>query len=419
MITLLRGHPSNDLLATDAVLQAASAVLNEPRSGDNDDVTRHPLTYGSDEGALAVRTEIAKWTNKKHGTDHGTTAECINLTNGASFGAATALIQCCPRGYTRRAFAVSPTYYLINQIFQDAGFGDRMTAVVETAGGLDFDALERQLESQPEDAQPEDTQPEDAQRKPLQFRYVLYMVPVFSNPGGYTLDETEARRLLELARKYDMLLLCDNVYDELNYDPEFKLPTPLVRMDRETLPENSRGNVIANCSFSKYLGPGLRVGWQECATPELAYHLSQSGANKSGGSPSHLNTFIVGEILRSGAIETVLKRLRKVYGDRSKAYVGFIKQYLPKGTKISGGEGGYFLWLTFPDEYDVPAITEECKRRGIVLAPGQNFEVIGDNKGWGDHCFRVSVSYHPAAEAEEAFRIWGEVAEAERRGSSL
>lgn len=402
VVTLFRGHPSNDLLPCDVILDASAKVLSTRRATDDEDEIRHPLTYGSDAGSLTVREAIADWTNAKFGT--GTTADCINLTNGASYGAATALTRCCPREYTQRAFAVSPTYYLINQIFIDAGFGDRVSAIVETDQGLDFNGLESALAKN-------EVLPVES---PLKFRYVLYMVPVFSNPGGYTLSEQASRRLLSIARKYNILLLCDNVYDQLYYDPEFQLPTPLVRLDRETLPEGSYGNVIANRSFSKYLGPGLRVGWQECATPELAYHLSQTGANKSGGSPSHLNTFIVGQILRSGAIEPVLNNLRSVYGDRSRRYVEAIKKYLPEGTKISGGDGGYFLWLRFPDEYDTQAITTECKEKGIILAPGQHFEVVGAEKGWGNHCFRISVSFHDAAEAEQAIKVWGDVAKKHR-----
>lgn len=400
-VTFFRGHPNNELLPSEEILKAYAAVLGEYHATDDDEENRHPLTYGSDEGAYIVRREISEWVNKRNNNrpEAKCTPESINLTNGASFGAATALIQCCPPHYTKLAFAISPTYFLINQVLTDHGFRGRMRAIRESENGIDLEALERQLEVLPVENK-------------YWFRYVLYLVPIYSNPGGYSLTQDEAHRLLAIARKYNVLLLCDHVYDYLNYgdEPRERLET-LVAADRATLPEGSLGNVVANYSFSKYLGPGLRVGWQECATPELAYHLSQSGQVRSGGTPSHLNTFVAGELIRSGAAERILRTLNEAYSTRRHAYLQAMHEYLPKGTKIVGGHGGYFFWVTLPDGYDVQAITKKSSEKGIVLAPGHHFEVEGDEQGWGDHCFRVSLSYHDGDLAAEAIKTWGVICE--------
>lgn len=400
-VTFFRGHPSNDLLPREEILRAATSVLTTQKPSDDDEETRHPLTYGSDPGALAVRATISEWTNRTLSNSAAPcTAECINLTNGASFGAATALLQCCPRDYTRMAFAISPTYFLMNQIFVDAGFEGRMRAVVETERGIDLVGLEAALKK--------DIAEHAFSKQKLQFRYVFYLVPIFSNPGGYCCTAEESVKLVKLARKYDVLLLCDHVYDHLDFKEAGQIPS-LVAYDRETLPSGHSGNVVANCSFSKYLGPGLRVGWQECASPELAYHLSQSGANKSGGTPAHLNTFIAEELIKSGAINRILASLNSVYGSRATEYMDAMRKYLPQGTKIAGGKGGYFFWVTFPHGYDVQGITAECAEHGIRLAPGQHFEVLGDSRDWGQHCFRVSLSYHKTSEAIAAIKVWGKI----------
>lgn len=92
-------------------------------------------------------------------------------------------------------------------------------------------------------------------------------------------------QLVRLARKYDALLVTDDVYDFLQWSPTpgGKLAAPehaclprLVDVDRylDGGPIDEWGHTISNGSFSKLLGPGLRTGWAE-ASEKVAYGLSQ------------------------------------------------------------------------------------------------------------------------------------------------
>lgn len=361
------------------------------------------MTYGPDEGSLLVRQQICKWYNR---VSNGTaTPECLNLTNGASYGALIALLRTTNPQYTRAAYIVSPTYFLINGVFEDVGLHNHLRALPENDDGrYDLDLLESQLSKEAETVDTESP----VKQSPFVFRYALYLVPTFNNPSGHTMPLEDRKRLLSIARRYDMVILADEVYEWLNYSGKPNPPS-LATLDRESLPKGSMGNVIGNFTISKILGPGLRVGWHETATPEFAYYLSQLGSVKSGGTPAHLNTYFVGEMMENGTIDSVIADLVSVYGARSKAYRDAIVQYLPKGTQIAGGDGGYFCWLKFPDGYDTELITAKCKDAGIILAPGQHFEVIGHPQGWGQHYFRVSWSYHESEEAVEAIKKWGEI----------
>ncbi|GME89529.1 unnamed protein product [[Candida] boidinii] len=173
--------------------------------------------------------------------------------------------------------------------------------------------------------------------------------------------------------------------------------------------ENGYGNTISNGTFSKLIGPGLRVGWQESVNPKLANILAAGGAHRSGGSPSQANTVIVGELLQSGSLDKIISNLRKVYSERAKTMIESIKEYLPQGTEISGGEGGYFFWITLPKGYDCRKICQECDNRGVVLANGDHFEVIGDSRNWGDSSVRISISVLNNDEIKNGVKIWGEV----------
>lgn len=130
------------------------------------------------------------------------------------------------------------------------------------------------------------------------YRHLIYSVPSFSNPSGKTMSLSNRQKLVQLARKYDALLISDDVYDMIKFTTSSSTPASseldkallprLVDIDRNMEPKppaDSFGNAMSNCSFSKIAGPGVRTGWAE-ATPKFTYGLSQCGSSRSGGAPS-------------------------------------------------------------------------------------------------------------------------------------
>ncbi|QPG77292.1 hypothetical protein FOA43_004700 [Brettanomyces nanus] len=422
-----KGHPTVTLLPTREIMDATMHILKRfDHTMDTYDGLKntHPLDYGTDPGNFEVRSLIASWNDNNFHVTTPSNPDCINLTAGASFGLVNLLQQATSphNGVTRRAFFPSPTYFLINSIFIDGGFGGKLSAILEKDDGqIDLDNLEKKIQYyELFDPKPELAITKDDIReiydpsRPMKkiYRYLLYLVPTFSNPKGGSLTIENRLALIELARKYNMLIVCDDVYDLLDYreGAEPKYYKRMVYLDRETLPEGEEyGNVVSNATFSKLLGPGLRAGYQETATPKLAYLLSQGGAIMSGGSPAQLNTIIIGELIKTGVIDRVIADLVKVYSIRAKVLKNSIRKYLPEGTKFTFFDGGYFGWVTLPDGYDLKMISEECTKRGVILATGDNFEVSGDFKGWGEHAVRLSLSFMTSDELEKGIKIWGEV----------
>lgn len=125
------------------------------------------------------------------------------------------------------------------------------------------------------------------------YKFVMYCVPTYSNPTGESWDLETRRKVVKIARKWDMLVISDDVYDFLGNDgdtsaltPDKKLLPRLVTLDHEIgkeqgMEDNEAGYTISNCSFSKLLGPGLRCGWIESATGVLAKQLGEGGAARS------------------------------------------------------------------------------------------------------------------------------------------
>src|SRR3954467_8651930 len=88
----------------------------------------------------------------------------------------------------------------------------------------------------------------------------IYTLPSFQDPGGVTLSLERRRRLVEVARRRELLVLEDNPYGLLRYEGE-PLPT-LYSLDGGEF-------VIYLGTFSKILSPGLRLGWTAAPRPVL------------------------------------------------------------------------------------------------------------------------------------------------------
>jgi DNA-binding transcriptional MocR family regulator len=434
-INFFKGHPTYTLLPTEEIALAYQKILLETDylAFETDPLNQNPLTYGTDPGNYDVRKTISEWNNRNFGTS-SSYADNINLTGGASYGIANILTAATDPSITKRAFVVTPTYFLINSSFIDAGLVDKMTAINEVHDGeydIDLHYLENQMKHYSGEKEKsigeevgtkirenaEDDKEINIISDPIRpdrkiYQFVMYIVPTFSNPGGISYSIKTRTKLIELARKYDMLIISDDVYELLDYtDNEKPLPR-LNYLDLETLPPSKTfGNTISNATFSKIIAPGLRVGWQETATPKLVAQLACTGANRSGGTPAQLATFVVGDLIKAGTLDKILEKFVATYKKRVATLLESCEKYLPNA-KVYGGQGGYFLWVEFDEKVENQKVLKIlAEEHNVIIPGGEYFEVVGDEKNWGKNCVRLSISFLSDDEIEEGIKIWGKVIE--------
>lgn len=290
-INLLRGWPASTLLPTTLIKHAATAALNNPQ------IATDALSYGPDPGYEPARVAIARWLTDSYATPSPITPDRLCITGGASQNLGSLMGVYTDPAYTRTIWIVAPAYFLSFRIFEDAGFAGKMRAVPEDEEGVDIAFLEREVRKSEEQRQHVRVsepvyKPQRARAKV--YKHVVYCVPSFANPSSRTMSLRRREQLVRLARRYDMLLVADDVYDFLQW-PAAKqghgldsdsgsrqqyLPR-LVDVDRDIDGGAERegadgfGNACSNGSFSKIAGPGVRCGWVE-GTKKLAYGASQT-----------------------------------------------------------------------------------------------------------------------------------------------
>jgi DNA-binding transcriptional MocR family regulator len=432
-INLLRGWPSRTLLPVDLIKDAANVVLSDPA------VVYDGLLYGPDEGYQPCREAIAEWLTTFYRPAHSIRAERICITGGASQNLGLILNVFTDPAYTRNAFFVTPAYMLAFRIFEDAGFQDKMRAVPEDEEGIDIDYLRRQLEESEQKAEREvSTKPcfkPDRVRAKV-YKHILYVVPSFSNPSSRTMSLRRREELVRLARDYDMLISCDDVYDMLQWPADSSksvsvkgvatmetahLPR-LVDVDRELDDGAERkgadgfGNVVSNGTFSKIGGPGMRTGWAE-GTAKFAYGLGQAGVQRSGGAPSQLTSTYVTRLLTTGQLQNHLQTvLRPAYASRYQAMMTAIEAHLlPLGFTIPQPNrdvvGGYFLWLGLPEDMQATDLTAKCQEdQNLIISPGPLFQVPGDDAVVCSGNVRLCFAWEDKDKLVEGVRRIGEAA---------
>ena len=372
VVELTFGEPDPAMLPVGLVRAAANRMLAEAGPG--------ALAYGQTQGPSALREQIARRLAAREG--RAFPAHEILVSGGNS--QALDLVFTILTAPGDVVLVESPTYNLALGILRDHPV--EVVGIPLGEEGLDVDALERTL----------------ARLRTTGARTrLLYTIPTFHNPSGVCLAPERRRRLLEIARHWDLILVEDDVYRELAYDGP--APPSLSSAGPEA-------PVVCLGSFSKSLAPGLRVGWIN-ARRDIMQRLRGSGMIDSGGCPSQFAATLVAELLHGSAYDTHVAGLRRAYASRRDALAAALREHLPAGCRFTVPAGGFFLWLTLPDGVRATELLPLAEARGVAFAPGARFCSDGD-----DRSLRLAFSLYGEATLAEGARRLGAALRAAQAG---
>src|SRR3989442_8401042 len=319
-ISFARGVPAPECLPVEELAACAQAAV--ARDGAT------VLSYGSSSGYAPLRD----WIAERLGVDPAR----LLITNGSLQG-----MVFLAEGFAgERVLVEEPTYDRPLKIL--AAHGVETTPIAMDDEGLDLDALAQTLRSG---------------RKPA----FLYTIPTFQNPSGRTLSAERRHRLVELARRHDLLVLEDDPYGLVRFEGE--APPTLFELD-------GGEHVVYSSSFSKTIAPGLRVGY--FILPEGLERELEALAVATYITPVLLGQATVFEFLRRGNLEPNLERIRPLLAARRDAMLQSLERELP-GARWSRPERGYFIWLELPEDVDAGGLLARAGSGGVTFVPGTDF----------------------------------------------
>lgn len=373
VINLVQGAPGvrHLKIASDIMTRSTEYQFKQPYAGDGS-----ILQYGPRLGSTHARESVAKFLSEGYGDT--VKGDNLVITGGATNGMA----MVCTHFFKNSdfVFVEDPTYFIAICMLKGDLKMNVLSAPTDEAGLMveEFErAMEKQFGSNPEPLSGDHP-----------FRAMLYLIPTYNNPRGHCMPPERCERLIKVARKFDILIFCDDVYNLLHFDAGSRAPPRLLTYDHTT-DADYKGNVISNGTFSKILAPGLRLGWVE-AGDRIVDSLRKSNILWSAGCTNHYASEMIATAIDLGLQQEHVAMLNMEYKSKVRNIANWLRANLPEGVTFNEIVGGYFLWLAMPEKAKGAEVAKlALEKYKVRVMPGQNCSLGGNFQ----NCLRVSISY--------------------------
>ena len=367
-IPLFAGHPSPELLPIGDLRRIIRSAWDGPN------VARF-LNYGDEQGNSRLIEFLVERLNRAE--DLGVSRENLMILGGSTWGVGMVTQHLTAPGDA--VLVDAPSYRDALHIFRDHRL--KICAAPIDDEGIIAGDLERDLRKLAAD--------EVAPR-------FYYVVPNFQNPSGITMSRERRLAVIELSRKYNFVIVEDDVYSDLRF--EGVAPPSFFDLA-------GGEDVLRLGTFSKTLAPGLRIGWL-IASPDRIAGFVESGMLRMGGGANPFTAAVVSDYCRIGAWEAHVHWLRRQYKRRRDLALKALEASMPSGVTWTRPRGGYFIWLRLPSSVHVDALEARAQEKGVYFASGKGFYV---NPVEGIHHLRLSFSFVPLPDLKFGIEALGKL----------
>jgi 2-aminoadipate transaminase len=367
-ISFIYGLPDPQTFPIEGLRRAADQVLRER--------PELALQYGPEQGY----GPLIDYMRSKLAREEGLELERPRIT--LTGGSAQALDHLCTL-FTRPGDLVlveAPTYHETLQLFRDHGL--QPLQIPTDHDGMQVQSLADRLGIL------------ERQRKRARL---LYTIPNFQNPSGITLAADRRQAILNLTKRYDLLVIEDDVYRDLAFEGD--VPPSLFALD-----DSQR--VLRIGSFSKILAPAVRLGWL-MGPGRLIERVIGSGLRCMGGGANPLMANILAAYCQQGLLEPHIAHLRDIYRERRDAMLTALTAHMPAGVSWTRPGGGFFVWLALPPPLRAADVVAQARDAKLLIPVGDPFFAEIPTGQY----LRIAFSYVTPERIEEGIQILGQILE--------
>ena len=362
IISFAGGLPAPESFPVDAIKKICSDILTE------EPVTA--LQYGISEGYAPLLEQIKKRLTEKFSIDMEKNEMII--VSGSQQGADLLTKVLINEG--DGVVCEEPSFIGCLNTFRT--YGAKLYGVPVNNDGMDMEILEKTLK----------------ENKNIKM---IYTIPTFQNPSGITASLETRKKMLELAKEYDVIIMEDNPYGERRFTGS-DVPT-IKSLD-------DSGNVVYIGSFSKVFSPGLR----------LAYMVFDKGLAEKivvgkQATDVHTNVFsqmIAARYLKEYDIDESIAKSRDIYKHRCELMLSCMDKCFPKSVTYTRPEGGIFIWVTLPEGTDTLSLMQEAVEKKVAFVPGNTFMTDIEKPC---NSFRLNYSTMPDEKIIKGIEILGDL----------
>ena len=362
MISFAAGNPAPEAFPVDEIRRISNDILSEEPIA----ALQYSITEGYPKLRDWLKKDMAAKGNFKDLEDE------LVITSGAQQA-----VETCAKIFCNEGDAViceNPSF--IGSLNAFRSYASRLVGVEMDNDGMIPEKLEEALKANPRTA-------------------FIYTIPNFQNPMGVTMSLERRKQLLELAYKYNVLVVEDNPYGDLRFAG---VDVPSIKS------LDTKGHVIYAGSFSKVLSPGLRVGYMIAEKPIISK--ATVALQTSTVHPNIWAQMVAYRFVTETDFEEHLEGLRLIYKKKCDLMLNSLKFAMPMSINFTEPEGGLFLWGKLPCG-DMESFVKAALAEKVAVVPGTAFLTDPREKTLG---FRLNYSTPTDEQIEQGVEILAKVA---------
>lgn len=329
IISFAAGNPAPESFPVEDLARISADIFREEASV--------ALQYGITEGYMPLRRDVEQRLSSRFAID--TENNMTIITSGGQQGIELLTKTMCNEGDV--VICENPSFIGALNAFRSSGCETVGVPLVD--GGIDLEALEATMKACPN-------------------AKILYLIPTFQNPAGTCMSLEKRKAVLELCKKYNIIILEDNPYGELRFAGE-EIPT-IKSLDTD-------GIVVYSGSYSKVLSAGMRIGFI-CGPEPIVTKMVVAKQVED----VHTNLFfqmLCHRYITECDIDKHIEGIRALYRRKCNLMLSELDKNMPDCVKYTRPEGGLFLWCTLPDSIDQGAFVKAAMAKKVAVVPGQAF----------------------------------------------
>lgn len=365
VVSLSAGNPSPEAFPIEEIKEISSRLLEENPIG--------VLQYSVTEGYPQLRETLKEYMKSHHNV--GRDFDDILITTGAQ-----QIMDLATKSLVNEGDVViteAPSF--IGSLNTFRSYNAKLVGVKIDDDGMNMEELEKALQT----------------HKNARF---IYTIPNFQNPSGITMSLEKRKKMYELAKKYNVLILEDNPYGDLRYSGEY---IPCIKSF------DDEGIVLYAGSMSKVISPGIRVAYVIAPKP-----IFQKMVVCKQGNDVHTNIWsqmVCNELMTKYDFDSHLEKLRNLYRKKAQFMMDLMDKYLvPMGITYAKITGGLFTMCTLPDYVDMQEFCKDAIKNKVCVVPGNAF-LTDESEEY--HTFRVNFSTPTDEQLEKGIKLLAKTAE--------
>ncbi|PRY54451.1 GntR family transcriptional regulator/MocR family aminotransferase [Arcticibacter pallidicorallinus] len=233
-----------------------------------------------------------------------------------------------------KVVVASPGYYLSNMTLSDSAA--QIITIPTDHEGINTDHLRRVCEEQ-------------------KIR-VLYLTSNYHYPTTVSLSAKRRMEVLELAERYDFVIVEDDYDFDFHYDNNPILP--LAAFD-------THKRVVYLGSFARSLPSGFGYGF--VTAPDGFIKELEKHQNILEPGVDIIKEQVLTEWIQEGEVHRLSKKNRKIYKERRDHFVSLLKENLGQRIKFEVPSRGLAIWVEWLDKFSLVRLQKECAARGLFL----------------------------------------------------